>query len=48
VGEAGVKCGDTGGHTAEASRMPDYTRMSSGMAEATIIVEDNVEMAKSS
>jgi hypothetical protein len=48
VGVADVKCGDTGGGTTEASRMPDYTRMTSGMAEATGIVVNRAEMVESS
>jgi hypothetical protein len=48
VGAAGVKCGDTGGGTAEASGMPDCTGMASGMAEPTRIVEGHAEMAESS
>jgi hypothetical protein len=44
VGAAGVKCGDTGGGTAEASRIPH----SIGMAKPTEIVEDRAEMAESS
>jgi hypothetical protein len=47
MGAAGVKCGDTGGGTVEASGMPDYTRMASGMAEPTGIVENHAEMAES-
>jgi hypothetical protein len=48
VGVADVKCGDTGGGTTKASRMPNYTGMTSGMAEATRIVENHVEMVESS
>jgi hypothetical protein len=47
MGAAGVKYGDTGGGTVEASGMPDYTRMASGMAEPTGIVENHAEMAES-
>jgi hypothetical protein len=48
VGAAGVKCGDTGGGTAEASRIPDSIGMASGMAKPIEIVEDRAEMAESS
>jgi hypothetical protein len=48
MGAAGVKYGDIGGGTAEASRMPDCTGVASGMAEPTGIVEDPAEMAESS
>jgi hypothetical protein len=48
VGVADVKCGDTSGGTTKASRMPNYTGMTSGMAEATRIVENHVEMVESS
>jgi hypothetical protein len=44
----GVKCGDIGGGTTEASRMPDGTGVASVMAEPTGIVEDHAEMVKSS
>jgi hypothetical protein len=47
VGATGVKHGDIGGGTAEASRMPDGTGVASGMGEPTRIVEDHVEMAES-
>jgi hypothetical protein len=46
VGEVGVKHGDIGGGTAEASRMPDGTGVASGMAKPTGIVEDHAEMAE--
>jgi hypothetical protein len=47
VGAAGVKHGDIGGGTAEASRMSDGTGVASKMVEPTWIVENRAEMAES-
>jgi hypothetical protein len=46
MGATCVKCGDIGGGTEEASRMPSGTRVASGMAKSTRIVEDRAEMAE--
>jgi hypothetical protein len=48
VGTVGVKCGDTGGGTTEASGMPDCTGMTYEMVEASGIIEDHAEMSESS
>jgi hypothetical protein len=47
VGAVGIKRGDIGGGTAEASRIPNCTGVASGMAEPTRIVDDHAEMAES-
>jgi hypothetical protein len=48
MGAAGVKYGDTGGGTTEASGMPDCTRMASVMVGAIGIIEDRGEISESS